>query len=368
AFAIGSANHFLVARGAVRRMLPLIGAELAIAALAVSAAAAMVTIVPAASRQPVLSSSAIGTAHLYGAAGDSTVHVAITLPAPGNQQYQVAVVDAKTGAPPTNLQKVFLRFVPPAGSGLPAERIELASQPQSGLYGVTGAYTPTVGAWTVDAIVRRAGEQDRSTSFPLSVIKPLPPQRVPPPDTGVGVPLPLGVLWALLPPGPLGWLPTVAALLAVAAIGLAARRRALGPRWRASGIALLLLAIALGIGAGSRAVVEAANGPPAGITAAVNPVAPDAASVKRGEDIYLANCAACHGVGGLGHGPTAEWMFPPPGSLAAVVPRLAPGELEYRITNGLAGTRMPAFAATLSENDRWDLVNYLRARWNGGTK
>ncbi len=368
AFAIGSANHFLVARGAVRRMLPLIGAELAIAALAVSAAAAMVTIVPAASRQPVLSSSAIGTAHLYGAAGNSTVHVAITIPAPGSQQYQVAVADAKTGAPPTNLQKVFLRFVPPAGSGLPAERIELASQPQPGLYGVTGAYTPTVGAWRVDAIVRRAGEQDGSTSFPLSVIKPLPTQRVPPPDTGVGVPLPLGVLWVLLPPGPLGWLPTVAALLAVAAIGLAARRRALGRRWRAGGIVLLLLAMALGIGAGSRAVVEAANGPPAGIGATVNPVPPDAASVKRGEDIYLANCAACHGVDGLGHGPTAEWMFPPPGSLAAVVHDMAPGELEYRITNGLAGTRMPAFAATLSENDRWDLVNYLRARWNGETK
>jgi mono/diheme cytochrome c family protein len=26
---------------------------------------------------------------------------------------------------------------------------------------------------------------------------------------------------------------------------------------------------------------------------------------------------------------------------------------------------MPAFAATLSENDRWDLVNYLRATWPG---
>ncbi len=368
AFAIGSANHFLVRRGAVRRMLPLIGAELAIAALAVSAAAAMVTIVPAASRQPVLSASAIGTSHFYGAAGDSTVHVAITLPAPGNQQYQVAVADAKTGAPPTNLQKVFLRFVPPTGSGLPPERIELASQSQPGLYAVNGAYTPTVGAWTVDAIVRRSGEQDGLVSFPLSVIKPLPPQRVPPPDTGVGIPLPLGALWGILPAGPLGWLPTVVALLGVAAIALAARRRALGTRWRATSVVLLLLAITVGIGAGSRAVVEAANGPPPGTAAAANPVTPDAASVKRGEDSYLANCAACHGINGLGDGPTAEWMFPAPGSVPAVVRTLTPGELEYRITNGLAGTRMPAFAATLSENERWDLVNYLRARLGGETK
>ncbi|MDQ2941143.1 MAG: copper resistance protein CopC [Chloroflexota bacterium] len=368
AFAIGSANHFLIERGAVRRMLPLLAAELAIAALAVSAAAAMVTIVPGASRQPVLSASAIGTEHLYGTAGDSTVHVAVTLPAPGNQQYQVAVADAVNGAPPTNLQKVFLRFVPPSGSGLPAERIELAPQPQPGLYAVSGAYTPTVGSWTVDAVVRRAGQRDASVSFVLSVIQPLPPKRVPPPDTGIGVPLPLGAIWALLPAGPLGWLPTVVALLGVAAIALIARRRALSTRWRAGGIVLLLLAITLGIGAGSRAVVDAANAPPAGSAAAVNPVAPDAASVKRGADIYLANCAACHGVNGAGDGPTAAWMFPPPGSLPAAVDSLTTGDLQYRITNGLAGTRMPAFAVTLSENDRWDLVNYLRARWSKEAK
>jgi copper transport protein len=363
AFAIGSANHFLIRRGAVRRMLPLLGAELAVGVLAVSAAAAMVTIVPAASRQPVLSASAIGTAHLYGTAGNSTVHVAVTLPAPGNQQYQVIVADGASGAPPTDLQKVFLSFVPPRGSGLPAERIELTAQTQPGLYAVSGAYTPTVGAWTVDAIVRRAGQLDASVSFPLPVIQPLPAQRVPPPDTGIGVPLPLGALWAYLPAGPPGWLPTVLALLGVVAIAAVARRRALSTRWRAAGIILLLLAITLGIGAGSRAVVEAANAAPAGALKDVNPVTSDAASVKRGEDIYLANCAACHGVNGSGDGPTAAWMFPPPGSLPTAVSSSTPGELEYRITNGLAGTRMPAFAVTLSGNDRWDLVNYLRARW-----
>ena len=368
AFGIGAANHFLVRRGAVRRMLPLIGAELAIAALAVSAAAAMVTIVPAASRQPVLTASAIGTAHLYGTAGDSTVHLAVTLPAPGNQQYQVAVADATSGAPPPNLQKVFLRFVPPTGSGLPAERIELAAQPQTGLYSVSGAYTPTVGAWSVDTIVRRAGETDGSVTFPLPVIQPLPPQRVPPPDTGIGVPLPLGVLWALLPNGPLSWLPTILGLVAVAAVAVAARRRRLSRGWRVAGITILLLAIALGIGAGSRAVVEAANAPPAGAAAKANPIAADAGSVKRGEDIFLANCAACHGVNGGGDGPTAEWMFPPPGSLPSAVSSLTPGDLAYRITNGLVGTRMPAFAATLSENDRWDLVNYLRSRWGAEAK
>jgi mono/diheme cytochrome c family protein len=37
------------------------------------------------------------------------------------------------------------------------------------------------------------------------------------------------------------------------------------------------------------------------------------------------------------------------------------GELAYRIAVGTYGTGMPSFAATLSETDRWDLVNYLRS-------
>jgi mono/diheme cytochrome c family protein len=47
------------------------------------------------------------------------------------------------------------------------------------------------------------------------------------------------------------------------------------------------------------------------------------------------------------------------------VPVLTDGELAYLIASGTVATRMPAFSITLSENDRWDLVNYLRATWTG---
>jgi mono/diheme cytochrome c family protein len=56
-------------------------------------------------------------------------------------------------------------------------------------------------------------------------------------------------------------------------------------------------------------------------------------------------------------------MLPAPGDLPAAVREATDGALEYRIATGKAGTRMPPFAATLSEDDRWDLVNYLRAQW-----
>jgi mono/diheme cytochrome c family protein len=53
-------------------------------------------------------------------------------------------------------------------------------------------------------------------------------------------------------------------------------------------------------------------------------------------------------------------MLPPPPSLVERIPELSDGAIAYRIAVGSAGTRMPAFAATLTENDRWDLVNFLR--------
>ena len=37
--------------------------------------------------------------------------------------------------------------------------------------------------------------------------------------------------------------------------------------------------------------------------------------------------------------------------------------LYFRITNGMVTTAMPSFAGSLTENDRWDLVNYLRGTW-----
>ena len=42
---------------------------------------------------------------------------------------------------------------------------------------------------------------------------------------------------------------------------------------------------------------------------------------------------------------------------------MSDAEVSYRIANGLAGTPMPAFAASLTEQERRDLVSYLHQRW-----
>lgn len=360
AVAIGAVNYFLVRSQSVRGVLTLVGAELAVGALAVLAAAGMVTGQPAANRAPVLTSSAVGAAHLFGTAGESDVHLAVNLPAPGNQLYQVAVSETGSGAPRTDVQRVILTFIPPAGSGLAEERVELEPA-EGGLWAIRGPYTPVVGDWQVEVIVRRVGERDESATFPLPVINPLPPQAVPPPDEGSGVPIPLALLWSVLPDGIGGWL-LVAGLLVAVAVASVAQRLARRPALAILRLVLAVAVLVVGLGVGAREMVAAANRAPPDAAALPNPLEATPDSISRGRGLFLANCAVCHGTDGGGDGVMAGQVLPME-PLAEVVPQRSDGELAYRIAVGTAGTRMPAFAGTLSENDRWDLVNYLRSQW-----
>lgn len=364
AVGIGAMNHFLVRFGGARRALPLIGFELAVGTLAVVAAAGLVSGQPSVNRRPAPAQAAEGTLHLYGEAGESSVHAAIDLPAPGNQRYQVGVADLQTGQPRTDVQRVFMVFTPPADSKLTGERVQLNEASDPGLWGATGAYTPLVGDWQVEVIVRRVGIRDESISFDLPVAEPAPPETVPPPDTGVGVPAIASTIWAWLPAGPGSWLLVVALLAVAGVLGVLARRRP-GRALAISRVTIVAVAVALGLAAGSRALVQAANHVPASASAMSNPVKADERSLSIGESYYLANCAACHGTDGRGDGPTAQrlgWSLTP---LADQLPQLSDGALNYRIAVGTVGTGMPSFASTLAERDRWDLVNYLRGRFEG---
>lgn len=362
AIGIGAVNHLALRSVTRARLRLLLGAEVAVAVVAVLAAATMVTIQPAAARQPVLVGPPDAPAHLFGTAGESRVHVAVTLPAPGRQTYQAVIADTDTGAPATDVQRVYATFVPPQSSRLPPQRVELAAAETPGLYGATGAYTPVEGDWTLEVTVRRVGVLDEEVAFELPVATPEPPERAPPPDTGVGTPAALGALWSVLPDGAAGWLPAIVALVALL-LGAWWARRPRSPRWLpAARMALAgLLAVAV-VGAGSRALVTAANRPPPDVIEA-NPIVADAESVELGERLYLANCASCHGANGDGDGALAT--MPRPAALADRVRSASDGELAYRIAVGVAGTPMPAFAGILTAEERWHLVNYLHDRWGG---
>ena len=83
--------------------------------------------------------------------------------------------------------------------------------------------------------------------------------------------------------------------------------------------------------------------------------------ISAGQRVYEANCASCHGLSGLGDGPAARGMQPPPPALGspATMRDVTPA-LMYRIVSvGIGGTPMPAFGASLTADERWDVLAYL---------
>lgn len=98
---------------------------------------------------------------------------------------------------------------------------------------------------------------------------------------------------------------------------------------------------------------------------ASNPVADTPATASATRPLYQERCAVCHGPNGLGDGAAALTLNPRPVNLRLHVPQHADGEIFYWISEGVAGTAMPAWKGTLSEEERWRLVVYLRALARG---
>jgi mono/diheme cytochrome c family protein len=98
---------------------------------------------------------------------------------------------------------------------------------------------------------------------------------------------------------------------------------------------------------------------------AQNPTPDTPATIDAGRTTFQANCAICHGPRALGDGPQAFLLQPRPVNLQLHVPQHAQGEVHYWITNGVAGTGMPAWKDTLSDAQRWEIVRYLQALASG---
>ncbi len=93
------------------------------------------------------------------------------------------------------------------------------------------------------------------------------------------------------------------------------------------------------------------------------PVSASPSSIVAGGELYQKQCAVCHGVEGLGDGPQATNLEPPPANMRIHVPLHDDRELYGFISQGFPGTAMPAYADGLTHAEIWDLVNYLRAKF-----
>ena len=87
----------------------------------------------------------------------------------------------------------------------------------------------------------------------------------------------------------------------------------------------------------------------------------NAASVAHGVSLYRIHCAACHGAAGRGDGPASAGLLRRPADLTAPhTNEHTAGDMFWWLTHGV-GRVMPGFGAKLPEDERWDLINFVRA-------
>ena len=85
-------------------------------------------------------------------------------------------------------------------------------------------------------------------------------------------------------------------------------------------------------------------------------------SIARGRQLFESHCVSCHGTGGHGDGRLAASLPVPPANLSEPHTALhTAGDMFWWFTHGIPQSGMPGFGDVLSAEERWDLVNFLRA-------
>jgi mono/diheme cytochrome c family protein len=101
-----------------------------------------------------------------------------------------------------------------------------------------------------------------------------------------------------------------------------------------------------------------------------NPLQATPASIADGKEAFTHYCVACHGMDGQNSGvPFADQMSPPIPSLASDdVQRYTDGQLKWVIDYGIWPSGMPASKGTLSDDEIWAIVIYLRHLPSAGSQ
>lgn len=93
-----------------------------------------------------------------------------------------------------------------------------------------------------------------------------------------------------------------------------------------------------------------------------NPIGDNPGAVGSGRGLFMQNCAVCHGTKGLGNGPAAVTMTKKPANFTRPFYKDFTDDFWfYRVKEGVPGTRMPRWGKTLSDEQMWYLVAYLKS-------
>lgn len=152
----------------------------------------------------------------------------------------------------------------------------------------------------------------------------------------------------------LSWAGTLL-LLAAVVFALGLRRE-----WRFRWVAMGLGGAGLATGVGAALAPYAVEAYP---TTYQRPSIPyHAISISDGAALFSKNCVACHGENGRGDGPASRGLPRPAADLT--LPHTGDhtaGDIFWWLGNGMPKGGMPGFRDQLSEDERWDLINFLRA-------
>jgi copper transport protein len=262
----------------------------------------------------------------------------------GPNRFDVYLTD-RAGWPVTDAEKVALRFTMQTHD---MGETELAAIHRGdGHYVVQGGALVMDGPWQIEAVVRRPDRDDVRPVFAVDV-------RPPAPNGGRVAAAPLAEGDVLLGVELL--------LLGFAVLGFAL--------WTApQNLERVRLAVPLAVAAvlGGALIAGAGFATLSTQDAGGNPVPPTRESVARGREIYAEKCTFCHGDTGRGDGPLGIGLNPRPADFRT---HLAAGHTDAQLydwlSNGVPGTAMPKFASELSETDRWNVLNYIKASFGGG--
>ena len=86
------------------------------------------------------------------------------------------------------------------------------------------------------------------------------------------------------------------------------------------------------------------------------------AIINRGKAVYLTYCAQCHGHNHDGNGTVGQSFAPLPTDLRSAKVQDSPAGVLFRnVSYGVPGGRQPPLHATITVEDRWRVVSYVKS-------